>query len=266
MENKRVKEANLTKNKTYKNLSENERLLLDLPLIIWSKKWEYGSIFMYNWFMQEGDIEMDDDLYVFLDKWKEFKYEEKEFLTFISKNKNKKINQEIREDTFRLYALNDLKKYVYNSKEKEIYIDRNFDSKYTNFSRLSLEVSSNDINNPYVASFGTFGIGFLLEGYYKKENEEITITNILEKINDRFDFEGSQVLGTWKNSIFKPFNTLGIRNFDPLDEILNIDNGNFRDFRQKTGLGKDYKIKGKRVYKNKFIEKIKINNNEIQYQ
>lgn len=111
--------ANLIKKDTYRKLTENEKLLLDLPLIMWSKKWEYGSIFMYNWFMQEGDIEMDDDLYVFLDKWKEFKNVEKEFLTFISKNKNKKINQEIKEDTFRLYALTDLKKIFQTIKKKK---------------------------------------------------------------------------------------------------------------------------------------------------
>lgn len=184
--------ADLIKEKKYNTLNENERLVLDLPLIIWSKKWEYGSIFMFNWFMEGGDITMDNDLYTFLDSWKELSEKRNDFYKFIQKYKNKSIIEIIEEDSFRLYTLNDLKKYLTNTQEKEFLIDRKFNSNYTNFSRLSIKVSASNINNPYVASFGTLSIGYLLEGRYNKEKEEISITKIWEEIKDPFDFKDEE--------------------------------------------------------------------------
>ncbi|WP_283671550.1 hypothetical protein [Candidatus Ornithobacterium hominis] len=90
--------ASLIKKNTYNSLSSNEKLLLDLPLIMWSKKWEYGSIFMYNWFMEEGDINMDKDLYKFLDNWKELKEMKNKFYTFIEKYRNVEIKEEEEEE------------------------------------------------------------------------------------------------------------------------------------------------------------------------
>ncbi|MCK0193521.1 hypothetical protein [Ornithobacterium rhinotracheale] len=59
--------------------------------------------------MEEGDINMDKDLYKFLDNWKELKEMKNKFYTFIEKYKNVEIKKEEKENTFRLYALNDLK-------------------------------------------------------------------------------------------------------------------------------------------------------------
>lgn len=92
--------GNLIKKNIYKGLSVKEKLLLDLPLIMWSKKWEYGSIFMYNWFMEEGDINMDKDLYKFLDNWKELKEMKNKFYTFIEKYKNVEIKKKKRKIPF----------------------------------------------------------------------------------------------------------------------------------------------------------------------
>ena len=271
--------ADLMKEKKYDALNENERLVLDLPLIIWSKKWEYGSIFMFNWFMEGGDITMDNDLYTFLDNWKELSEERNGFYRFIQKYKNKPILIEIKEeDSFRLYALNDLKKYLTNTQEKEFLIDKKFNSNYTNFSRLNIDSYSSKINNPYVASFGTLSIGYLLEGRYNKEKEEIYITKIWEEINDSFDFIDdkwwnkktpvSQPLGVWNKSIFKYYDEVGLINIDPSDDRLNISNSTFNSFRNKTKIGKDFHIKGIRLIKesNHFIKTIKINSNEVIYK
>lgn len=271
--------ADLIKEKKYNTLNENERLLLDLPLIMWSKKWEYGSIFMFNWFMEGGDIIMDNDLYTFLDNWKELSEKRNGFYRFIQKCKNKSIIKEIEEDSFRLYALNNLKKYLTNTQEKEFLIDRKFDSNYTNFSRLSIKVSASNINNPYVASFGTLAINYLLEGKYNKEKEEIYITKIWEEIKDSFDFvddkwwsDGtplSQPLGVWSKSIFKYYDEVGaFKNIDPSDDRLNISNSTFNSFRSKTKIGKDFHIKGIKNIKesNPFIKTIKINSNEVIYK
>ena len=274
--------ADLIKNKNYNKLNENEQLLLDLPLIMWSKKWEYGSIFMFNWFMEGGDIIMNNDLYTFLDNWKELKEKRNEFDKFIKKYKNKPILKEVKENDFRLYALNDLKNELQKREEEEFLIDRKFDSKSTNFSRFSINIGFFDnINTPYVASFGTLGIGYLLEGKYNKEKEEIYITKIWEEINDSFDFKDeefrfdkpksmiSQPLGVWSKSIFKYYDEVGsYKNINPSDDRLNISNSTFNSFRSKTKIGKDFHIKGIRLIKesNHFIKTIKINSNEVIYK
>ena len=274
--------ADLMKEKKYDTLNKNEQLLLDLPLIMWSKKWEYGSIFMFNWFMEGGDIIMDNDLYTFLDNWKELKEKRNEFDKFIKKYKNKPILKEVKENDFRLYALNDLKNELQKREKEEFLIDRKFDSKSTNFSRFSINIGFFDnINTPYVASFGTLGIGYLLEGKYNKEKEEIYITKIWEEINDSFDFKDeefrfdkpksmiSQPLGVWSKSIFKYYDEVGsYKNINPSDDRLNISNSTFNSFRSKTKIGKDFHIKGIRLIKesNHFVKTIKINSNEVIYK
>ena len=274
--------ADLMKEKKYDTLNKNEQLLLDLPLIMWSKKWEYGSIFMFNWFMEGGDIIMDNDLYTFLDNWKELKEKRNEFDKFIKKYKNKPILKEVKENDFRLYALNDLKNELQKRDKEEFLIDRKFDSKSTNFSRFSINIGFFDnINTPYVASFGTLGIGYLLEGKYNKEKEEIYITKIWEEINDSFDFKDeefrfdkpksmiSQPLGVWSKSIFKYYDEVGsYKNINPSDDRLNISNSTFNSFRSKTKIGKDFHIKGIRLIKesNHFVKTIKINSSEVIYK
>jgi len=274
--------ADLMKEKKYDTLNKNEQLLLDLPLIMWSKKWEYGSIFMFNWFMEGGDIIMDNDLYTFLDNWKELKEKRNEFDKFIKKYKNKPILKEVKENDFRLYALNDLKNELQKREKEEFLIDRKFDSKSTNFSRFSINIGFFDnINTPYVASFGTLGIGYLLEGKYNKEKEEIYITKIWEEINDSFDFKDeefrfdkpksmiSQPLGVWSKSIFKYYDEVGsYKNINPSDDRLNISNSTFNSFRSKTKIGKDFHIKGIRLIKesNHFVKTIKINSSEVIYK
>lgn len=223
---------------------------------------------MYNWFMEEGDIIMDNTLFAFLDNWKELNEKRNEFYEFIKKYKNKPILKEVKEKTSRLYALNDLKEELQKREEKEFLIDRKFNSKYTNFSRFSINIDFfDDINTPYVASFGTLGIGYLLEGKYNREKEEIYITKIWEEINDSFDFIGSQVLGGWNKSIFSYHSKVDKYTFFDVRN-LNISNSTFNSFRNKTEIGKDFRIKGIRNIndKNLFIKTIKINSNNVIYE
>ena len=220
---------------------------------------------------------MDNDLYTFLDNWKELKEKRNEFDKFIKKYKNKPILKEVKENDFRLYALNDLKNELQKREKEEFLIDRKFDSKSTNFSRFSINIGFFDnINTPYVASFGTLGIGYLLEGKYNKEKEEIYITKIWEEINDSFDFKDeefrfdkpksmiSQPLGVWSKSIFKYYDEVGsYKNINPSDDRLNISNST-----SKTKIGKDFHIKGIRLIKesNHFVKTIKINSSEVIYK
>lgn len=259
--------GNLIKKNIYKGLSDKEKLLLELPLIMWSKKWEYGSIFMYNWFMEEGDINMDKDLYKFLDNWKKLKEMKNKFYTFLEKYKNVEIKEEEKENTFRLYALNDLKKYLSQIDiDTNIKLSNKLNEDYLNFSRYSIQIGVfDDINTPYVASFGTFSIKYLLEGNYHRDKQEISITHIWEQVDDNFDFEGFQPLGAWNKSIFNYY--ISIDKLDVINEgKLNIFNSTFNSFREKTSIGKDFKIKGSREVNDIFIKTIKINKNEIIYK
>ena len=63
------KKGNLIKNNKYGDLNKEEQFIFSLPLVMWSKKYEYGAIFMYNWIMGGGNIKVDDNMFSFLDKW-----------------------------------------------------------------------------------------------------------------------------------------------------------------------------------------------------
>ncbi|CAI9429298.1 hypothetical protein MSHRCOH1_03720 [Candidatus Ornithobacterium hominis] len=162
--------------------------------------------------------------------------------------------------------------------DTNIKLSNELNEDYLNFSRYSIPIGVfDDINTPYVASFGTFSIKYLLEGNYNRGKQEISITNIWEKVDDNFDFVDdkkwniilSQPLGVWNKSIFKYYEKVGAyKNIDPFDDRLNISNSVFNSFRKKTKIGKDFCIKGIRSIKGKnmFIKTIKINENEVIYK
>jgi hypothetical protein len=257
---------NLIRSGIYVSLDDHECLILDLPLLMWSMNFRYAGIFLYNWLIGAGEIQMDNNLFTFMDQWELLKSRQQEYNTFIERNKNKRIEQIISiGDKLKLYPLNDIRKYISNEEDKNgLHISASIDS-LTNFSRLNIlrnELIDN-INNHHVASFGTFSIAYNFEGKYNEGNNQIIVDKIFEIINDKFDFEGSQSLGSWQNSIFAPYKP--IEKFNVFDtNMLNFTNKTFRDFRIKTQLGVDYRIRGKREYI-KNIQIIKLHTNGVEY-
>jgi hypothetical protein len=216
--------SNLLREGIYKDLNDHERLILDLPLLMWSMNFKYAGIFLYNWIVGDGDIQMDNDLFAFMDQWGLLRNRKQDYNNFMEQNKNIKIEQIISNgNILRLYPLKDVRKYIADKKYKNdlLLIDS-----LINFSRMNIiqkELTDN-INDPHVASFGTFSIAFNFEGRYVAENNQIIIEKVYEIINDGFDFIDdsfiSQRLGAWQSSIFAPYRP--IEKFNIIDvDMLN---------------------------------------------
>lgn len=273
--------AELINKRIYNSLSHDEKIILEIPLSMWGKTWRYGAIFLYNWFIEEGDIIMDDTLFSFLDKWEKYKEKRKKFFKFINSFKHRKIKDIVSiGDDFRLYPLKDIRMYISKNNIKNILsIQKNFQNSYdyTNFSRLNLIIGKfENINDRYIASFGTIGFSYVFEGEYNPKDDELKVFNIWELINDGFDFDDSkkfmfffsQPLGVWDKSIFKPFSNVSKFSINPISESSYTNNETFTSFKKKTGIGKDYRITGIRVLelKDKFISRIKINKDFAIYE
>ena len=264
----------------YQQLSAEERIILDLPLIMWLKQWYYGSIFMYNWIVGEGDIVMDDAMFAFLDKWEKKVEAEQEFMQFFKSQKNNAIGKEIEKDGHKIYALKDARRHIAQSVADTIRFDsQNFSDDYLNFARcnISKSIYYDKINDEHIASFGTLSILYLFEGKYDRNSNIITVYNLIEKIKDGFDFEDDstsfqgrffnfvfdgQPLGAW-NNLFESNKGIGFNWLFHFDKKFNLSNGTFISFRNKTNIGKDFRIIGNRKVSSKFIDKIIIKQNSF---
>ena len=258
----------------YNTLSDNEKIILELPLIMWSKQWFYGSIFMYNWIVEGGDIVMDDKMFKFIDAWPELQVKEKLFKEFIKRKLNNKITKAIEESTFKLYALSDIRGTIAENNSDEMKIDTSFMTHLTNFSNYSLKASdADDANTPYMAAFGSFTKKFLFTGVAYKSKQEIAVDGIWEYFNDGFDFvdDGvkahiySQPLGNWHRSIFCADIEVG-KAPDVSNDHLYLQNKHFNSFRDKTGIGLEFNITGKRMHPDKFIKSIKFHDDGVEYK
>lgn len=227
---------------------------------------------MYNWIVEGGDIVMDDKMFKFIDAWPELQVKEKLFKDFIKRRLNNKITKQINESTFKLYALSDIKDTIAESNLEEMKIDISLDTKYTNFSNYSLKASdADDANTPYMAAFGSFTKKFLFTGVAYKSKQEIIVDGIWEYFNDGFDFVDdkkrvySQPLGNWHRSIFCADIEVG-KAPDVSNDHLYLQNKHFNSFRKKTGIGLDFKIKGKRMHPDKFVKSIKFHDDGVEYK
>ena len=237
----------------YQQLSAEERIILDLPLIMWLKQYYYGAIFMYNWLIGGGDIEMDDAMFAFLDKWEKKTEAEQEFMQFFESQKNNAIGKEIEKDGHKIFALNDVKQYIAQSSADTIRFDsQNFSDGYLNFARCNILTKYfDDINDPHVAAFGTMGLSYIFEGVYDANNKHIKVTQVIQRIKDGFDFEdkdenNSQPLGVWNSSIFEFDSKINKIKIIPSSKKVTLYNKTFRLFRENTGLGRDFSIIGRR--------------------
>lgn len=196
---------------------------------------------------------------------------------------NKKITTTVEDGSSKLYALSDIKGRIAKNSLDEMKIDSLFDTKYTNFSNYSLTTSVSDvINTPYIAAFGSFTKMFLFTGVAYKSKQEIIVDSIWEYYNDGFNFVDkkynfeifgisieinvpSQFLGNWHSSIFKA--NIEVGKFPiPLKGQHYLQNKDFNSFREKTGVGKDFRITGMRLHKDKFISTIKLYEDGVVYK
>ena len=226
---------------------------------------------------------MDDNMFKFIDNWPELQEKEKLFKEFINSRLNNKITKSTEESTFKLYALSDIRDTIAEINSDEIKIDISLDTKYTNFSNYSLKASdADDANTPYMAAFGSFTKKFLFTGVAYKSKQEIAVDGIWEYFNDGFNFvdveedadyiirkiksiKPSQPLGNWHRSIFCADIEVGKAPNINNDQLY-LQNKHFNSFREKTGIGRDFKITGKRLHHEKFIKSIKFHDDGLEYK
>ncbi|QKG80862.1 hypothetical protein [Tenuifilum thalassicum] len=236
----------IKKNVYYKELNEKERFILYLPLNMWYRGYYYASVFMYNWLTGGGDIQMDEELFKFIDSWQLLKERNEEYLSYVEKNKNRKIEIDLEDDKFRLYDLNDIRGKILNEKDKlelsfkNINNSKNYVIGDLNFGNCSVaeEDFVFDINNPHSTSFGSVSYRYFFEGEYDPQTRTIIVTKVWQEIKDEFNFERFQPLGAWSSSIFEPMEP--ISHVSVLDYKYNYFNDTFRSFHDKTGIGKDF--------------------------
>jgi hypothetical protein len=186
--------------------------------------------------------------------------------SFIETNKNKKISSEVENGIFRLYPLNDIRSIVKDKNEDIYFSVAHYSAAVLNFSRTSIIKNDllSSVNDPHTCALGSFTYAYHLEGEYLHEENQIAIEQVWQVINDVFDFEGIQPLGSWHNSIFAPLMPIELINLTNF-EMYNYFNSTFRDFRTKTGIGFDFRIIGRRVVP-KHIDKILLHNHGTEYK
>ena len=136
--------------------------------------------------------------------------------------------------------------------------------KYTNFSITTIAANEDSKSfNAWVGAFGSVSIQHCFSGKIIKNDTEETIIEIIKTtiyIRDGFDFSGDkQALGKWENNIFNP----------QVPSISNsLSNKELNDFRERYGIGKDFRIFLMPISTEKLFNKIIINKkiNEITYQ
>ena len=265
-----IKRSLINKGK-YALLRDRDRLILDLPLIMWKKGWKYAAIFMYNWIVGGGDVYADDKLFSFIDKWGDLKRKESDFKAFIRENMNRNILDVKETGELRLYTLSDLRAKISKSPYITLYEGSDSNLLLTNFSAYSIRPSAmGNPNSPYIASFGTFTKRFAFTGKVVRNNK-IIVDEVWEYFNDGFDFSDSdnlisQPLGNWNKSIFQSIDDVDIYPTLFGDGKLYLQNKDFNAFRIRTGLGKDFRIKGKRVHSDKFLKSIILRKDGVLYQ
>ncbi len=126
---------------------------------------------------------------------------------------------------------------------ESIELGENFESQGNNISYiLSAANQMSDVYNNFgdlAGSFGRFNLYFSFEGTINRTDENtavITVSGVFYRIKDSFDFSGYQPLGAWKHDVYSPQAPTAFFGGNSLT------NSSFRDFRDDTGVGTDYKI------------------------
>jgi hypothetical protein len=218
----------LLENDKYYDLTEKERLILDIPVIMWRIDWYHAGILMYHWFTTLGDNNVN------FNNFKNFIYNIDWLKERIDKESVRINNADY---LFNGYT-NNLQDLINQAKNLEvnssIYIpigeDYSSDDDlvcFNSFKTRDWDLVKNGFDN-FAGSFGKALFKYYFAGSLKRIDEntaEITIIKVVYRIeNDFFDFAGPQPLGTWHWNMFAP----------KIPEVgWDITNGTFRNYYKK---------------------------------
>jgi len=235
----------------YREISEAEVTILDIPIIMWKINWTHASIAMIKWLngsLDNGGLKIDYDwvwenpkskiAYTkFLERFhsllKSEKKDIKELFTDSSKNYQKLISslKELNLNSSKEYPMPDLPIKLFKS---------NFD----NFIGGTEVGDIADIDK-WGGLLGRYRMATYIEGVLTKIDNgigEFNISNIYYRFSDIYEFSdsenfsflefiqgGSQILGVWSGSIYKPKSPSLFGN-EPF-----IQNKDFRSLKSKIG-------------------------------
>jgi hypothetical protein len=286
-----VERMRATIDKSGKQITETDKLILNIPVIQWRLGWHYGSVFYYNWLVAGGDITADDNLKNWLQSWDVYKQRIDQYENYVNDNiLNNPIKQTqtkeyeainstldlfVENPQTNIYAMKDLLSLLDNNPNiSQIKWDEN--RNITNFSITTIAANEDsETFSGWLAALGSVSIQHCFGGTVVENNESNAIIDISETniyIRDGFDFSGKdQPLGKWENNIISPKKpTISAAEY-MINKAINISNyitnEKMNNFRIKYGIGQDFNIyidfSAKQLFNIILINKI---NHEITYQ
>jgi hypothetical protein len=244
----------------YNELTEDEKTILDIPIIQWKLGFPYGAAFMDHWFEGSGKkIKLTNENYT--DIYESSSIFQDNFNDAVdNKIENSPYNTEKLEDT-RDEVCNKISKYASEGETQlKLNIWPDYQSNVNNINRVyaqSIDRSElisglSIVDEDIVHAIGRFTIGFYFEGSLELiNNKEATgVGNLYYRIWDTFDFSGKQLLGSWKRDVFdceEPnirINQINNNDFPPLFRMLNDSNNKSPEEAQFDIVTKYYKVAG----------------------
>jgi len=268
-----------------KTLSDEEKLLLNIPIIQWQLGWYYGSAFYHRMLMKGEDMVADEGLENYLLSWDKYQQRLNEFHHyFLNSIKGNNINTGIInkdkdcdvlklkhfESSLIIYALNDFKKLIKSGGLIKGGIVNIEDKEVSNFSTAGISFADYNCSNfdGYFAAFGSLSIKHRFQGVLVNLDDnfaELSVEKIGIYIKDGFDFQEEQELGLWNDNIFNCV----APSLNPIDLLSRkrVTNKKIDDFIKSKGIGREYSIYFV-IDENKFINKVVYNRKtgEIKYE
>ena len=244
----------------YSELTEDEKTILDIPIIQWKLGFPYGAAFMDYWFKGSGEnIHLTDENF-------EDIYETS---SIFQDNFNDAVDNKIENFPYNTVQLEDTRDKVCNkfneyASEGKNQLKFNLKTDYTDNSDNINRIYAHSINRSELISglsiidedivhaIGRFTINFYIKGNLDivDNNRAIGGGNLYYRIWDTFDFSGRQPLGSWKRNVFdceEPnirINQINNNDFPPLFRILNDSNNKSPEEAQFDIVTKYYKVAG----------------------
>jgi len=245
------------------SLNDEEKLILDLPLLEWKLGFKWGAIVMLHWLQTSGDsLILPYDFFTSLARVKNI---DTEYLTKIQKAKYASLY-----DKGYMFDAADSEEYLYNVSVSKIYeayqkikdelksIEEFTPTHFGDFELPIASTTDNNIRNNFIQShtignvtgdlddigvaLGRYSFRIYFKGVAEKKNAfaSMNIYELAYRFADSFDFKGSQKLGCWKHDLDNPDLGIGYAYVHPLYTCLN--NTDFQNITKKTSIGNDFLI------------------------
>lgn len=272
----------------YTDLSSEEKLILDLPLIQWKMNFKHGAVMILHWLEgSEKSIELDYNFFMSEERVKKIdelslkSYFNK--MVYISLDDINHIPSDMAETNYFLYNI------TIPSVQKSYELFRQNLKKITkntevgNITKFPIHIGDNTIKDNYIQSFsigsalgnmddvgtalGRYSYRIYYTGFVFKEKNDwfLSVSEVVGRFVDAFSFNDSssdwksQSLGCWRNNLEDPDVS---RLKHPFSNKICLENSDFRTLKKKANskgvrLGGDFLIYSqKKSFSQEFIKKI----------